>query len=491
MKKFLLSLVALAGFGFAMSATETTLTAGQITSLSETNKDIDGQSYTAEGFTFKFAKNDGQSAPAFYSNNDGQDIRTYALNTLEISSSAEMTKMVFTASNLKRACDLTVSTGSVVLDVDAKTYTWTGSAKTLTITVPETSNSQATEPDKPAQFRFSQVTITGEGGSGVEVSAAPVITPASGAYVPAGGMTVTITAGEGATIYYTTDGNDPTTASDQYTQPIVITTPCTVKAMAVEPGKNPSAIVSATYKDAGAFACANIAEFLTKAKDDEENTYVITGNVRVVYQAGSNMYIQDMNAPYTGLLVYGKLNQTYNPGDVINSIAGKYKNYYSTIEFMADAATFLAPAATGDAPKATEMGIEDVTAENQNLYVELKSVTVSNYNEETKSFTLTDAKDDTLEGYNKFNQQVTVPTDGKAYDVKGFISYYQAKGADAPAIQFYPTEFNEPGSVNGIAIDFNRPAEYYSIDGVRVAQPENGIYIVRQGNVVKKVIIRK
>lgn len=490
MKKFLLSLVALAGFGFAMNAAETTLTASQITNLTETNKDISGQTFTVDSYSFTFEKNDAATAPAFYNSNNVMDLRAYAKNTLKVTAASEMTKMVFDLSDVARVCTLTCSTGTMTYSADAKTYTWTGSAKEVIITVPEKAD-LSSDTSKAAQFRFSQVTITGEGGSGVEVSAAPVITPASGAYVPAGGMTVTITAAEGATIYYTTDGNDPTTASDQYTQPIVIMNPCTVKAMAVEPGKNPSAIVSATYKDAGAFACANIAEFLTKAKDDEENTYVITGNVRVVYQAGSNMYIQDMNAPYTGLLVYGKLNQTYNPGDVINSIAGKYKNYFSTIEFMADAATFLAPAATGDAPKATEMGIEDVTAENQNLYVEIKSVTVSNYNEETKSFTLTDAKDATLEGYNKFNQQVTVPTDGKAYDVKGFISYYQAKDADAPAIQFYPTEFNEPGSVNGIAIDFNRPAEYYSIDGVRVAQPENGIYIVRQGNVVKKVIIRK
>ena len=37
-------------------------------------------------------------------------------------------------------------------------------------------------------------------------------------------------------------------------------------------------------------------------------------------------------------------------------------------------------------------------------------------------------------------------------------------------------------------IDFNAPVEYYNLNGMRVANPDKGIYIVRQGNSVKKVI---
>lgn len=45
--------------------------------------------------------------------------------------------------------------------------------------------------------------------------------------------------------------------------------------------------------------------------------------------------------------------------------------------------------------------------------------------------------------------------------------------------------------VDSIEADENAPVEFYTIDGLRVAEPENGLYIVRQGNKVYKVIIRK
>ncbi len=38
--------------------------------------------------------------------------------------------------------------------------------------------------------------------------------------------------------------------------------------------------------------------------------------------------------------------------------------------------------------------------------------------------------------------------------------------------------------------DENAPVEYYNLQGIRVANPENGIYIVKQGNKVTKRIIK-
>ena len=55
---------------------------------------------------------------------------------------------------------------------------------------------------------------------------------------------VTITAEAGATIYYTTDGNDPSTSSDVYSVPFEITETKTVKAIAVADGKLQSVIAS-------------------------------------------------------------------------------------------------------------------------------------------------------------------------------------------------------------------------------------------------------
>ena len=45
--------------------------------------------------------------------------------------------------------------------------------------------------------------------------------------------------------------------------------------------------------------------------------------------------------------------------------------------------------------------------------------------------------------------------------------------------------------IEDIVIDENAPVEYFNLQGVRVANPENGLYIVRQGKNVTKQIIRK
>jgi hypothetical protein len=51
----------------------------------------------------------------------------------------------------------------------------------------------------------------------------------------------------GTTIYYTTNGTAPTTSSTVYSGPIVVSSPQTLEAMAVETGYTNSPVASATY----------------------------------------------------------------------------------------------------------------------------------------------------------------------------------------------------------------------------------------------------
>lgn len=46
-------------------------------------------------------------------------------------------------------------------------------------------------------------------------------------------------------------------------------------------------------------------------------------------------------------------------------------------------------------------------------------------------------------------------------------------------------------SVDAIGTDVNAPIEYYNLQGVRVSNPDRGIYIKRQGNTAKKVLINR
>src|SRR5436853_2842105 len=75
--------------------------------------------------------------------------------------------------------------------------------------------------------------------------APPTFSPPGGTYGTP--VSVTLSDAQSATIYYTTDGSTPTTASTQYTAPITVTQNTTIRAMAAASGMANSSVVSATY----------------------------------------------------------------------------------------------------------------------------------------------------------------------------------------------------------------------------------------------------
>ncbi len=44
--------------------------------------------------------------------------------------------------------------------------------------------------------------------------------------------------------------------------------------------------------------------------------------------------------------------------------------------------------------------------------------------------------------------------------------------------------------IDNVAVEENAPVEYYNLQGVKVSNPANGIYVVRQGNKVSKVLVK-
>ncbi len=115
-----------------------------------------------------------------------------------------------------------------------------------------TGQSSATLDNIPESNMYSYVGFYASGAmyvtsfnvSWAQTLSAPEFNIPAGTYYAA--QNVTISAGEGATIYYTTDGNDPTTSSDVYTSAIAVSSSTTIKAIAVKGGKS-SAVSSATY----------------------------------------------------------------------------------------------------------------------------------------------------------------------------------------------------------------------------------------------------
>lgn len=77
-------------------------------------------------------------------------------------------------------------------------------------------------------------------------AATPVILPAGGTYATTQNVTIS-DATPGASIYYTTDGTMPTTASKLYVGAIAVSSTETIMAIAVAPGYSNSAVASATF----------------------------------------------------------------------------------------------------------------------------------------------------------------------------------------------------------------------------------------------------
>lgn len=106
-----------------------------------------------------------------------------------------------------------------------------------------------------------------------------VATPA----ISISGTTATISCStSGATIYYTLNGNTPTTSSTQYSSPITLSAACTIKAIAVKSGMTNSSVASKSYTpsasyDSDAQAIMNrYTKSLSTAKKDAFNTFIVS-----------------------------------------------------------------------------------------------------------------------------------------------------------------------------------------------------------------------
>ncbi len=109
--------------------------------------------------------------------------------------------------------------------------------------------------------------------------AVPTFTPAEGVYYGSQNVSIECET-EGASVYYTTDGTEPTTSSTLYTSAIVVAETTTIKAMAVK-GSTMSSIVSATYtiRDADAQGGPNNPFSVAQASEAEVQSSVFVKGI--------------------------------------------------------------------------------------------------------------------------------------------------------------------------------------------------------------------
>ena len=212
-------------------------------------------------------------------------------------------------------------------------------------------------------------------GDNVPTVATPVFTPAAGYYEEAQNVTITC-ATEGATIYYTTDGTEPTSASTQYSEAIAVSQSTTIKAIAYV-GEEYSVVATAHYTFPT--MVENIAALY--ALESTEGNFRLTGDVTFVFRSDRNMYVKDATG---GLLIYdsgNKITTQYNEGDVISGgIAGTISMYHGLLEFVPVANT--AASTQNNGPVAPIVVTVEQFVANISSYVS-QLVKVENVNVET------------------------------------------------------------------------------------------------------------
>ena len=131
----------------------------------------------------------------------------------------------------------------------------------------------------------------------------PILTPEDGTtFVDK--LTVTVSCStEGATIYYTKDGAEPTTGSDKFpTEGVTLTETTTLKAIAVKDGLDNSEVVTATYTKLEPYASLKALKESGIATEEGKPCVVELKDAVVTYADSRKAYIQDETA---GLYVFG------------------------------------------------------------------------------------------------------------------------------------------------------------------------------------------
>ena len=344
--------------------------------------------------------------------------------------------VTITATDNARNFTVTDKTGSTVLYNqfnDERYY------DVVTVTPGENLTLKAIVAVYNGNVQLYPVEITGAGGQ--EVVAAPVFSVAAGT-VPAGTKVEITSATEGAAIFYTLDGTEPTIQSTLYNGPITINETTTVKAFAVKEEMVNSAVVTATYTVKVVPAVAETDKFdfvnpttLNPAQqnpgDGQEGAIVVSdltftaGNAAISFTDGSSTT---------------RLYKDYNKGNQLRL----YKNGGSIIIKAAEGYILKYVSFVGvKLNTLTENGVALDEAENT-LWLAAADATSATFE------TTTDRVD----------------------------------------IFSLTVGLDKVGAVEDINFDANEPVEYYNLQGVRVENPANGLYIRRQGTKATKVLVK-
>lgn len=276
---------------------------------------------------------------------------------------------------------------------------------------------------------LDKVDITWETGSAASFIAKPML-PANTSF--AGSMEVTITAEEGAAIYYTLDGTEPTTSSSVYSEALNITETTTVKAIAVKDEVS-SSVASATYTAAPTYATCAAAN--AAATTDKIISRLMLTDALVTYVYGQNAYLQDATG---AMLVFGATNLTV--GDKVTGYVQGQLYLYNGLPEIANPTVEVEVVSSGNKVVPVEVDAADLAANPLTYvsqYVVVKPATFAKDAEvSTKTNVNFTVGETALIIRNNFTVSFAVEA-AKKYSVAGLATIYNKD------VQLYPTSADD------------------------------------------------
>lgn len=365
---------------------------------------------TVDGVTLTVSKSTANNANRMWGTKNGPQLRIYG-GTLKISSSQKITKIVFDKGTKWQGV-----TASPETLTDA---TWTNSgANEVTFTVTAAKGNQI-------QINKIEITLADESGDNL---AAPTI---SGNTSFTESATVTITAADGATIYYTTNGQEPDDREGtKYTAPFTISETTTVKAIAYK-GDLESSIATQEFTKKEIKAASDIAAFNSLADKDE--AVLTLNNAKVLYSWTSNnnnnsTYIRDAS----GALCLYNAGLDLKAGQILNGTVNITRSSYNgTIQGAKNDKTSKTTftATDGEAPIANTIKPADAASHVSDL-VQFTNVNIVKDN---TRFYIVDG-DNKVQVYNGFHINGYTVAAAENVDVKGILVKYNT------TYEVYPIE---------------------------------------------------
>ncbi len=217
------------------------------------------------------------------------------------------------------------------------------------------SGTLSSSTDNPTTFTMgtTNATVTANFAAG-SIVANPSFTVSEGTYNEAQSVEINCPT-DGATIYYTIDGNDPTTESAVYSSAIAVNATTTIKAFAVKDGMTNSGVASATYT----LKCA------TPTITVPSGAFLNTKEVTMSSSDGASIYYTiDGSEPTSSSTAYDPSNKpSISATTTLKAIATK--SGWSDSEVATETFTKIVPKTVGEALTAIAALAKNGTIENQ------------------------------------------------------------------------------------------------------------------------------